>query len=772
MAVTGGNTETVQTVLTIDTSKSASSMKELRQQIKDLKDELVGLDQGSQEYADTIVVLGEKMHQFREINEEIRRTNTDWGDTLGNVTNVMSGGVAAVQGLTASLSLLGVEMGDDNKLTQTLVKSMALLQSLSTMDKAIKSFRALSLVIKSNIAAAGGLGKALKALAVNNPFGLMLVAATALVGVIASIVGKEKEAKTETEIHEDAVKALTLQYYNLADAMNGLDNARAWNSDSKIQKGVTDLENKFRSFANQVGNRGRDIQKVWEDFYNQIMTTGSKAEKQLVGMANAQYNYNEAIAEMNRIRQYSPSEGSWIESEAQKQEMINEQQKNINQLYTQRNSLYKTYLDNQNKDSKNTKDLEKEKYDLALKRLNLQKTIDETNLASRYAEEKRAAQGNAQALLEIEAKYQEDRKKLNEQYYQSAIALAEKFKKTRKKEGDIADVDQTIANLNKSLQEGADAWEDYKTENAAANIELKKSKLAAQADIDTLNRHTASMNREIEITKQHNKRYLQLISDKWTLQADLDAEAIRYQQEQLENSNLDIEDDLAALRTKHDAEMELLQEQYEQKLIAEEEFQQQKLELEAQYENERIALLQQRLENETALNELAVAAKRNETEKKKELEENYMSAISSIMGSINGVLNEALQQEDLSFEEEKKLKIASTIITTLEGGMLAMKDMMEAGGPWGVAAGAVAMASTIATGMMQVAKIRQTKKNSSANPSTTSAAQLVQSPAQIVNLNQQNLDEITLPESRVYVLESDITDAQNHVRVVENNSTF
>ena len=68
MAVSG-STENVQTVLTIDTSKSASSMKELREQVKALKDQLVGLDQGTQEYSDTLVQLGEKMHQMKEINE-------------------------------------------------------------------------------------------------------------------------------------------------------------------------------------------------------------------------------------------------------------------------------------------------------------------------------------------------------------------------------------------------------------------------------------------------------------------------------------------------------------------------------------------------------------------------------------------------------------------------------------------------------------------------------------------------------------------------------
>ena len=216
MAVTG-NTENVQTVLTIDTSKSASSMKELRNQIKELKNELVGLDQGSQEYADTLVVLGEKMHQLKEINEEVARTNTDFGDTLGNISNVMAGGVAAVQGLTAGLSLLGVEMGDDNKLTQTLVKSMALLQSLGSMDKAIKSFKALSVVIKSNIAAAGGLSKALKSLVVSNPFILIAAAAAAAAIAIAKVVKNNKElAEQEKEVASQAREAAeAIRFMNL-----------------------------------------------------------------------------------------------------------------------------------------------------------------------------------------------------------------------------------------------------------------------------------------------------------------------------------------------------------------------------------------------------------------------------------------------------------------------------------------------------------------------------------------------------------------------------
>lgn len=760
MAVTGGNTETVQTVLTIDTSKSASSMKELRQQIKDLKDELVGLDQGSQEYADTLVVLGEKMHQMREINEEIRRTNTDWGDTLGNVTNVMSGGVAAVQGLTASLSLLGVEMGDDNKLTQTLVKSMALLQSLGTMDKAIKSFRALSLVIKSNIAAAGGLGKALKALAVSNPFTAILAAATAVIGVFSAITNASKEAAEKSKQHWEDMAEQVEQAFADTDTLTKYFNLTEEYS-MQWSKAGDDAQRRIQKLMDTYGG---DLEWATQKAIDELDELRKKAIADHQDWLKTDYMLQMAYlsksqqAAVNALESLDKIYGDYNKSQEDAQKKAEEARKKAAEAAK--------------KAAEDRKSKEKALYDIALKRLQLQKTLDDTELTARYEQEKRDAQGNAQMLLAIEEKYQAERQILNERYYKNAIALAEEYKKKVKDPAEQIGLDQTIANLNQQLQEGADAWEEYKTENAAANIELAKSKLDAQANIDSLNRQTASMEREIEITRQHNERYLKLVSDKWTLQADLDAEAIRYQQEQLQNQNINIEDDLTALRTKHDAEMELLQEQYDKKLIAEEEFQQQKAELEAQYNNDSMALLQQHFENEAALDELAVESKRNETEKKKQLEENYMSAISSIMGSINGVLNEALQQQDLSFEEEKKLKIASTIITTLEAGMIAMKNMMEAGGPWGVAAGAVAMAATIATGMMQVAKIRQTKKNSSANPSTTSAAQIVQSPAQIVNLNQQNLDEITLPESRVYVLESDITDAQNHVRVVESNSTF
>lgn len=759
MAVTGG-TEEVKTVLTIDTSKSASSMKELREQIKSLKDQLVGLDQGTEEYQNTVVQLGEKMHQLKEINEEVRRTNSDFGDTLGNISNVMAGGVAAVQGLTAGLSLLGVEMGDDNKLTQTLVKSMALLQSLGSMDKAIKSFRALSLVLKANITAAGGLGKALKALAVSNPFTAILAAATAVLGIFSAITNASKEAAEKSKQHWEDMAEQVEQAFADTDTLTKYFN----------------LTEQYSMYWSKAGDDAqRRIQKLMDTYGGSVEWATQKAIDELDELRKQAIKDHQDWLKTDYMLQMaylSKSQQAAVTALESLKNFYGDYNKQQEEAQKKAEEARKKAAEAAKKAAEDRKAKEKAAYDLALKRLQLQKTLDDTELTARYEQEKRDAEGNAQMLLAIEEKYQAERQILNERYYKNAIALAEEYKKKVKDPAEQVALDQTIANLNQQLQEGADAWEAYKKENTEANIELERTKIDAQGAIDSINRQTAAMEREMEITRQHNERYLELIKQKWTLQADLDAEAIRYQQEQLQNANVGIDNELDALKTRHDAEMTLLQEQYDAKLIAEEEFQQKKAELEANYNNESMSLLQQRFENEAQLDELEVEAERNKIERKKELNEAFASAMSGIMSSINGILNAALQNEDMSLEEQKKIKTAQAIMSTFEAANSAYSAMASI--PYvGPALGIAAAAAAVVAGMINVKNIQKTKKGSSASSAnvSTSAVQTVQMPTQMTNITGFS-DNIQLPDQRVYVLESDITNAQNHVQVVENNSSF
>lgn len=751
MAVASGNTE-VKTVLEISTGNSPKSMKELRQQIKELKDELVGLDEGSQEYADTLVVLGDKMHQFREINEQVSMTNRDFGDTLGNITNVMSGGVAAVQGLTAGLSLLGINMGEDDKLTQTLVKSMALLQSLSTMDKAIKSFKALSIIIKSNIAAAGGLGKALKALAVSNPFTAILAAATAVVAVVAHFISKSKEAeeqaKAQAAAERERIQSLNNLYANLADNTTNYANKVAF---EKSQ--IDALTNSSSQLWNEVQNLAGEIQRTEPEKKYQAWTVAF------------QRMYEEAVksGDKYRVMLLEITELQWQLSRANDKTAEGLQKREQLQ-----NKIYQTYANYSKSTSNSTKtqvDKEKELYDLARKRLDLQRQLQSNELEANYQAEIAAAQGNADELLRIDQEYTKKRTELNRQYYTDAIALAENFKQTRKKESDILGIESDIAKLNESLANGEYAWAAYTREQEAARKEKELTKQQLQSEIAALDQETERLSRNSAMQNTFNQEtidYLNKVNDAWgPLAGSISAyyEAQRsYQQQliELEQQHSDLLED----RDNLDARLEQIKSQYEQELITYEEYEKQKAEIRQQY-----AEVQAQIDN----NE--VEQERVKLDRKKQLNEAYRSAINNITGDLVGLLNTMADAEGVSFEESKKMKIAAATISTIQGGINAFMGYLDSGIPQPYASilGAAAAAATVAMGIAEVQKIKATKPGSSASASS-GAVQVVTAPPQIVNLNQDNLDQIELPDTRVYVVESDITDAQRRVQVVETNS--
>ena len=754
MAVASGNTE-VKTVLEISTGDSPKSIKELRQQIKDLRDELVGLDKGSQEYADTLSALGNKTNDLKELMGDISRTTSDFGTTVSNVSNVMAGGVAAVQGLTAGLSLLGVNMGDDNKLTQTLIKSMALLQSLGTMDKAIKSFKALSVLIKSNIAAAGGLGKALKALAVSNPFTAILAGATAVVAVVAKFISKSKEAEEQARAQADAekerIQRLNDLYANLADNANNYANKIAF---EKSQ--IDELTNSSSQLWNDVQSLAGEIQRTepekkyqawtiaFQRMYEQAVKSGDKYKAMLLEITELQWQLSRANDKT--------AEG------LQKREQL-------------QNKIYQTYANYTKSTTNSTKtqvDKEKELYDLARKRLDLQRQLQSNELEANYQAEIAAAQGNADELLRIDQEYTKKRTELNRQYYTDAIALAENFKKTRKKEVDVIAVDTEIAKLNESLANGEYAWAAYTREQEAARKEKELAKQELEAEIAALDKEAERLSRNSAMQNTFNQEtidYLNKVNDAWgPLAGSITAyyEAQRtYQQQllELEQQHSDLLED----RDNLDARLEQLKSQYEQGLITYEEYEKQKAEIRQQY-----AEIQAQIDN----NE--VEQERVKLDRKKQLNEAYRSAINNITGDLVGLLNSMADAEGVSFEESKKMKIAAATISTIQGGINAFMGYLDSGIPQPYASilGAAAAAATVAMGMMEIQKIKAMKPGSSSAAAASGAVQVVTAPPQIVNLNQENLDNITMPDTRVYVLESDITEAQNHVQVVESNSTF
>lgn len=912
MAVSSGGTSETKTVLTIDTTKSASSMKELRDQIKALKDQLVGLDKGTQEYSDTLVQLGEKQHEFREINEQVRMTNTDLGQTMSNLTNVLGGGVAAVQGMTSALSLMGVDMGDDNKLTQTLIKSMALLQSVSTMDKAVKSFAALTKVIKASIVATGGLGKALKALVSSNPIGLLLVAATALIGVITAIISKSKEmAKEATR----ALKDQMLEYFKqlttwaqkfkqqLEEAIGVLKSgtseemAAYWDKNSQyMQDAAAQLANfrvhlyglrkdyeksmdpmKARYKAEQqylqenaaaIINLQKQIeaeeaksenvdqakikrlqaqidqytalnnlllqeQSTWADVATQVsavnsavaaagqMTEGEAEDLQavyeplldnflklldVVPGLNAEFTYwrkdgvksvedlqaalNQLYTNYDYIQKEFSKRGLFNMMSEQDQDRITQQFANTNarvaaaqrQAQKQRQQQYKDHLakllQEYNKhleQRKKAADLARREEELAAKKANFESysTEFDTRGVTGNSREIHEAVDN---LTELQAVYQATVKQIREYIAadEEELASLEKIKSpTKEIKERIQALKDEIASYNLQLRENAQEY-DENTRAANENIDALVREYQERENVaKALQQQIDLVKKQMGLNEQYAKgeheggmlggtAYGVEDASWWNAFGDAGSAVMDIDKE-IAQLNLDMEA-LVLEYQNLDGQRQRLEEQYQQGLITKAEYEAQMAEIELA-----------QTENEQEQSEKRIQIAQQEAERKKAVQQNYLTFMSGMASAMTSVLDAIADQEDVSFEDQKKLKIASATISTLEGTIAGFMSGVNSGlpAPYNLILAAATATTVLTTGLLNIRKIAQTTKSNAnaSGASASGASKTVASPPEIVNLNAVN-DEIELPDSRVYVVESDITNAQNRVQVVENNSTI
>jgi hypothetical protein len=150
---------------------------------------------------------------------------------------------------------------------------------------------------------------------------------------------------------------------------------------------------------------------------------------------------------------------------------------------------------------------------------------------------------------------------------------------------------------------------------------------------------------------------------------------------------------------------------------------------------------------------------------------------SAIIGAIQDGIDTTTKE---GFERNKKLQIANAIIQTLVGVTTALSGAFTTKtGPWDIALAAIQASTIAATGAIQVANIRKQTFNggnegdlggAAATPNINIADSMpiqytrdLLSDTEMTNLNK---------EQRVYVLESDITDTQDNVKVKESNSSF
>lgn len=115
----------------------------LRQQIKQLRDQLGQLEQGTQEYNRVAKQMADLQQQQVEIMETAKFSNKDFGQVMSNLTNVSMGLVGGINAVSASMAMLGQNDEDMQKVLQHVTLMMSVIQGFSAIDTAIKSLEGL-----------------------------------------------------------------------------------------------------------------------------------------------------------------------------------------------------------------------------------------------------------------------------------------------------------------------------------------------------------------------------------------------------------------------------------------------------------------------------------------------------------------------------------------------------------------------------------------------------------------------------------------------------
>lgn len=171
----------------VKTGESTRTLKDLRGELKELRNQLLNTQQGTEEYNKTMVQAANIQHELREQMQEINASAMDFGQKLGNVTKAMAGISGAVTAATGALSLFGIENEEaQKKITATMTTLIGITEGLAKMDDGVKAFKRLSIAVNTGTTSLKGFKVALASTGIG-----------ALVIVLGSVIANWKEFSAE-----------------------------------------------------------------------------------------------------------------------------------------------------------------------------------------------------------------------------------------------------------------------------------------------------------------------------------------------------------------------------------------------------------------------------------------------------------------------------------------------------------------------------------------------------------------------------------------------
>lgn len=714
----------IKKTITVDLGNTATSLKEYKKHIDDLRGSLLQLDESSEEYAKVVKEIEREQSKLNEVMQ-VGKKNTDAAEgSYNHLTKTM-----------AELKKQWKATTDETERAEIGKKILEINNELKKLDattgnyqrnvgdyanQMAQSFASLPGPIGKVSSATVGLGAKLKMLLANPVVAIIGAVTAALTVLIKSIRGNEEQMQKLHKafaVFEPIVNLVKNAITKVADVLvNRLAKAL-----ETAMKGVTKLVTAFKNLAENLG---------WDEL-------AAKANN-FLDMQKQSLDLAERESKLAKDTRNNKVEEARLESE------ISELRAKMADKETYTLEQRKKFADEWEKKSKRLLDIELRQ---AQQELDI---IKERNRQAQNSSKDYEAEAEAQVrLYNVQQRYNEGMRTLSKTK-QSLISEGKK----------LASTQDVITRSMESTVEAVEAVaENVTIEDIMAQIFRESIKKMVEKAKD--DKETAVYMKEWLSTQMSD---INLSTDSKTFDVENDPQI--FWEVERQQKILDIT--LEAMDQKISAQQTYIEALKE-------------MNMETDEDERKLAEMREQRRQAEILGSKRVAdaeiADRQAVYKQ-------ASQLNSLITSTAGAMFDTLiEMSEEGSEQQKQLQVAQAVVNTIGGAVGAfLQGMANYPPPYGAIIGGVAAAAATAAGIAQIAKMKSANKNSASVSGTSmQAPEMTMTSVSPLLDEQSDINRMTTlsegrteeqPAQRVYVLEQDITDSQRRVQVVEDNATF
>lgn len=749
--------ETIK-VIQIDTDPAKKSIKDLRKELKEYKDQMANLDEDSDAFSNLAAEAGDLKHQIDEINERVKGSSSDWGDMVGNISKVAAGITGAFQAVAGGLQAMGVESEALDKTIARMQGLMAVTQGLSSIDGAIDGFNDLT----AAMGAAGvklksfvtGLGKIAAPVAIVTALGVAFTKLkSAIDGTKSSL---EAKAEAQSRFNSELQKELEIR-------------KRAGYSEEELI--VFEME-KLRLRQEELKKENELLEEQHEAAKREA-EENARIASSMQGMAG---NTDAAGAALGELLSVS---GKYQAQIKENNKEIDESITKYKELEQQLEIIYKA----RELAAKRVKDLSvdpivpsgtststtpttesdivDQAYDLvrlqdeAIKRTaQIVKILDVEKLHTKLLE----VQREEAAILELYGVVTDKSGKITQTYNKaSQDALENNIK-------GLADLEKILELKQKQL-----AIEEQITKKIKEEIEAATPKSSEQK-YDLTVKRLKEMYPEVK-PEDYTNEMMDLAYREHLLYLEQLNQDLIYQEENvasLKQAYAELNEEFKKIGGEYMA-FAMIDNYLNSILHTMKLFEESSLGISSVF-SDMITVMQGSLKSVIAvINKEGVKSWKAYTTA-------GVGGLEAIGTLLNGLSDIVEVNSEESFEKQKGLQISATVMNMLAGIMAAWTSAMSLPPGFNIAYGAAVSAMIAGIGATQIAQIKNLQyggdDSGSANPNPTALASTLIAPTQYSNAVQNASTEGAIKNAKVYVLESDITSTIGKVSVQETENRY